>query len=76
MKDGLDQRAYNFALIDACKAPIWRTWKCPAHEGYDDIVAVMLPLGDRNEDRLRCGCMKPYNESATQFTQERRISNA
>lgn len=68
MKDGLDPMAYNFVQIDACKAPLWRTWECPTHEGHDDIVAVVLPLSERHRDQLRCGCMKPYNESATQLT--------
>jgi len=61
MKDGLDLRAYDFGRIDACTAPLWRTWVCPLHGGYNDIVAVMLPP---NEERIKCGCMKPYNAAA------------
>ena len=70
-KDGLDSRAYDFGRIDAVKAPLWRTWVCPQHGGYNDIVAVMLPLDEPHKERIKCGCMKPYNESAIQLSSER-----
>ena len=72
MNSGLDPRGgYDFARIAACQAPIWRTWVCPTHGGYNDIVAVMLPMSQEHKDHLKCGCMQPYNESARHFTQER-----
>lgn len=64
MKKGLDPRAYKFEEIDNCPGPVWRSWVCTIHGGYDDLIGVMLPLDGRNLLRIQCGCMKPYNRKA------------
>lgn len=64
LKDGLDPRAYNFAEIDFCKAPLWRSHKCIVHDSpYDDIIGLMETT--QNVARMfRPCCLSPYNEAA------------
>jgi hypothetical protein len=70
MKEGLDPKAYDFEKLDQMPAPVWRTWVCAEHGGYDDLVAVMLPLDNKNLLRIDCGCMRPYNEKARDIARQ------
>lgn len=67
MRRGLDPKSYDFETIAKVTAPLWRTWTCPEHGGFDDLIGLPLPLSDDQIHRLRCGCMRGYNESAREI---------